>query len=66
MNSKLKPCPFCGGKATLNGPYSFCWIRCKECGIGTDFVGDAKDTIADWNRRVTDTNVGDNMEDDGR
>lgn len=67
MNSKLKPCPFCGGEAITfrDGGYGWTVVRCFRCGIQTISHIREEDAIADWNRRVTDTNVGD-MEDDGR
>lgn len=67
INSALKPCPFCGGKAVLfveNGVQ----VKCMSCGIGTPKITDriynrvvSQDEIVtssidrvieEWNRRV--------------
>ena len=29
---KLKPCPFCGGKAVFVKSGASAWIRCSDCG----------------------------------
>ena len=61
---KLKPCPFCGGKAILTDSYyaggalkdSRLWdIKCQTFGCGAtieDFIF-AKEAIAAWNKRST-------------
>jgi Lar family restriction alleviation protein len=66
---KLKPCPFCGGKAAIYGTYrkgeaaiyprfgtlGIYDVRCQECNAG---FGDTYTTeelvIEKWNRRVKD------------
>lgn len=71
INSVLKPCPFCGGKAVLfveNGVQ----VICLSCGVRTSSKTDriyqkgvsqervatssVEQVIEEWNRRV-DTNV---------
>ena len=64
METELKPCPFCGGKAQI---WDNAWrvlakarvqIKCRRCGVRTmEYVGlDWDDThdlaIAAWNRRT--------------
>lgn len=70
INSVLKPCPFCGGKAVLFVEHGV-QVMCLSCGIGTPKITDrinrtvSQDGIVTssidrvieaWNRRV-DTNV---------
>ncbi len=62
MKAKLKPCPYCGGKAELyktewelgkrgvpNHPY---WIICTKCGVNTQPTGTKRAVIKCWNRRT--------------
>ena len=65
---KLKPCPFCGGKAvpvyyengsgfTSNLFYASkkCTIKCEKCGIVAPHIyAKASNAIKYWNRRVSD------------
>ncbi len=50
--TKLKPCPFCGGKATVDDDGQYQWVECESCGaragIGRDDVGPDE---AAWNKR---------------
>lgn len=59
---ELKPCPFCGGKATLDiarhggSQYDYAEISCKKCGLtirrNIDVEYSAKDeVIKAWNKR---------------
>lgn len=54
----LKPCPFCGGEATLKDNQFFSdkhfYVGCVACGIYTDYVPLDKARAA-WNRRPTPT-----------
>ncbi len=53
----LKPCPCCGGHATMehgaerseNG-----WVVCMECGLSTRYHHDPAEAAAEWNRRACD------------
>lgn len=48
---KLKPCPFCGGKAVKIGRNVF-WVRCCGCGAGTSVFDSEKEAKEAWNRRA--------------
>ena len=57
---RLKPCPFCGGKATIRHMYvarepSHSRVECTSCHVKTDFYvheyGE-RNVIRVWNRRV--------------
>lgn len=55
--AELKPCPFCGGEATLythsgqfnDGMFS---VGCDDCHISTDTYLAPRRAIELWNRRV--------------
>lgn len=52
---ELKPCPFCGGKATVNQFLdSLFWVRCTECGSENQASNTEKQAIDAWNRRVNE------------
>ena len=58
--NELKPCPFCGGKASLHGK-KYRWVQCDDCRASTVRVekfywGQHIDEIPiqRWNRRATD------------
>lgn len=52
---KLKPCPFCGGKAVKT---AFSWgnicdeytVKCTECGVGTKVLK-SDEAVKAWNTR---------------
>lgn len=54
--AKLKPCPFCGGKAAAiwNGAFDKdnYWVRCWECGAETPIYESEKEAKEAWNRRA--------------
>ncbi|HIE5244287.1 TPA: Lar family restriction alleviation protein [Proteus mirabilis] len=47
---KLKPCPFCGGKAKITG-YLLYEIKCGRCRVTLPQRYES-DAIAAWNRRA--------------
>lgn len=52
---KLKPCPFCGGKADLVPflNYGGTWkVVCHKCEIGTFVFFSPESAAKRWNRRV--------------
>lgn len=54
MITKLKPCPFCGGEATVEdcGNNQF-FVRCIKCSINQDKLYTQKcDAVRAWNRRI--------------
>ena len=50
---ELKPCPFCGGRATLEGNDYF-WVECTSCDAMTRGSEDKQKAIEAWNRRAED------------
>ena len=55
--SKLKPCPFCGGEATLIKGYFCWWVKCEKCGAETVVETSTTKAIALWNVRSTDEQI---------
>ena len=57
-DTKLKPCPFCGGEAEVVANEYFADVSCKdgECRGFTDYLTFKKksEAIEAWNRRATD------------
>jgi hypothetical protein len=46
---ELKPCPFCGGHASVCHDE---WIACDACGAMTGSKDETGEKVAAWNRRV--------------
>lgn len=51
--TKLKKCPFCGGKAEMSeiDQFNDCEILCTKCFCGTS-LGKQDETILRWNSRM--------------
>lgn len=57
---KLKPCPFCGGKAkfALGERYreehkqSNDWIECSSCSVETAYFDTPEEAAEAWNKRA--------------
>lgn len=53
MSNKLKPCPFCGGEAIIDGCDDTLWIViCKECNASIGYKETKEEAIEAWNRRI--------------
>ena len=50
--SKLKPCPFCGGKAEQWQRVNLVVAGCKKCGCILFNERTSEEAISAWNRRV--------------
>lgn len=48
--SKIKPCPFCGGKPIVDKNQNS--VYCADCHMGTPWTDSIEDAIKTWNRRV--------------
>ena len=51
--AKLKPCPFCGGKAELFHSYDgYHCVQCTCCACGTIYMRTESGAVRMWNRRA--------------
>ena len=56
--TKLKPCPFCGGKAYIHdaicddGAYLFTFVQCHTCKANIEGFSSKEKAIEAWNRRT--------------
>jgi len=56
MSAELKPCPFCGGHAIIDGCDGTLWIViCKECNVSIGYKETKEEAIEAWNLRRTPT-----------
>ena len=56
MSAELKPCPFCGGHAIIDGCDDTLWIViCKECNVSIGYKETECEAIDAWNKRVQPT-----------
>ena len=51
MKNELKPCPFCGGQATLEREENDDWIVWCRCGCVLGAFGASDEAETAWNRR---------------
>ena len=49
---KLKPCPFCGGKAELHDLGAVYGVRCESCGVNTGVKANMRAAVCTWNKRA--------------
>ena len=60
---KLKPCPFCGGRAIIDGCDDTLWIViCKECNASIGYKETEQEAIDAWNSRVQPTFTPDELD----
>lgn len=53
MSDKLKPCPFCGGRAMLSGCENWQWtVICNECDSLIGYNETEQEAIDAWNWRI--------------
>ena len=50
-NKELKPCPFCGGEADIEGIPQLYYISCKNCYADMRAYGSKAEAINAWNTR---------------
>lgn len=63
MSVKLKPCPFCGGHAIIDGCDETLWIViCKECNASIGYKETEQEAIEAWNGRVEPTFTPDELD----
>lgn len=51
MTEKLKPCPFCGGEASMHANYEFRWVECDSCELETNTSDSVEAAVKRWNTR---------------
>lgn len=63
MIEKLKPCPFCGGKARLKSSHGFNNISCENCGTEYPVSFETrKRATAVWNKRSIEDKLHEEIE----
>ena len=53
----LKPCPFCGGEASMRYVCGEYFVLCKSCSGSGTIVNAEKKAAEAWNRRVNNENA---------
>ena len=51
-SEELKPCPFCGGEATIFPEGDYHEVTCNDCGVFVD-GHTYEDAVSAWNTRAT-------------
>lgn len=64
MTPELKRCPFCGGRAVIDGG-AYYWIYCTDCKAETRGVHSKSLAVSLWNNRFGDDLL-ERMQDDGK
>ena len=62
---ELKPCPFCGGRPTVEREENDDWLVWCRCGCVLAAFGASDEAEEAWNHRVSD-DLKERMEDDGK
>lgn len=63
MNDELKPCPFCGGHAIIDGCDDTLWIVvCNACNASIGYKETKEEAIEAWNIRVEPTFMPDELD----
>lgn len=63
MSNKLKPCPFCGGHAIIDGCDGGDWIViCNECNASIGYKETKQEAIEEWNWRIGPTFTPDELD----
>lgn len=53
VSKKLKPCPFCGGKAIANPHYKTTFLGCSKCLACADYGDTLEEAAENWNKRTS-------------
>lgn len=65
MSEELKPCPFCGGEAYMEGDlvkkqdgFGFWFVACKNnCGVMLGYFPTDDKAIKAWNKRYNENDI---------